>query len=132
MSKVFLLTVLLALIVTIPGLFVVDAAERPLLGAQVWIEPGQTPEQIDGWFRELANSHMPVARLFLMWTYLEPHLDQWDFSEYDEAFKAAEKYHVRIVATLTPSGRPHFAEAMALRVRVSCPSMPGNPRLRNT
>jgi len=107
MRKAFVLILSWALLVN-PGPVVAHAGERPLLGAQIWIEPGQTPDEIDGWFRELANSHMPVARLFLMWAYLEPRRDQWDFTEYDEAFKAAEKYHVRIVATLTPSGPPPF------------------------
>jgi beta-galactosidase len=83
-------------------------AEVPLLGAQVWIEPGQTPAEIDGWFAQLESSHMPVARLFLMWAYLQPARDQWDFSLYDEAFHMAETHHVRIVATLTPSGPPIF------------------------
>ena len=80
----------------------------PLLGAQIWIEPGQTPEEIDGWFRQLETSGMPVARLFLMWTYLQPAPDRWDFSLYDAAFRSAEKHHVRIVATLTPNGPPLF------------------------
>lgn len=84
------------------------AADKPLLGAQMWIEPGHTPLQIDNWFRVLAESHMPVARLFLMWPYLEPAPDQWDFTLYDAAFRSAEKYHVRIVATLTPNGLPSF------------------------
>ncbi len=83
-------------------------AHLPQIGAQVWIEPGQTPSQIDGWFHELAQAHMPVARVFLMWSYLEVAPGQWDYSLYDEAFRAAEKYHVRIVATLTPSGPPTF------------------------
>ncbi len=86
----------------------VQAHEHPLLGAQVWIEPGQTPAEIDGWFQRLADSHMPVARLFLMWSYLETAPDVWDYSLYDTAFQAAEKHHVRIVATLTPSGPPPF------------------------
>lgn len=51
---------------------------------------------------------MPVARLFMMWCYLEPTRDRWDFSLYDQAFRSAEKYHVKIVATLTPSGPPPF------------------------
>ena len=78
----------------------------PLLGAQVWIEPGQTPEQIDRWFATLAENHMPLARVFLSWNYLEPRRDRWDFSLYDAAFRAAEKYGVRIVATLTPDFGP--------------------------
>jgi beta-galactosidase len=78
------------------------------MGAQVWIEPGQTSAQIDTWFRELAEAHMPVARIFVMWSYLEVAPQQWDYSLYDETFHAAEKYHVRIVATLTPGGPPAF------------------------
>jgi beta-galactosidase len=81
---------------------------RPLLGAQVWIEPGQTPEQIDGWFGTLAESGMPVARLFLMWNFLEPAPGRWEFALYDAAFAAAERHHVRVVATLTAHhGPPH-------------------------
>lgn len=83
-------------------------AQRPQIGAQVWIEPGQTPAQIDQWFHDLARMDMPVARLFLMWDYLEPSPGKWNFDLYDEAFRAAEKYHVRVVATLTPNGPPPF------------------------
>lgn len=84
------------------------AAEQPLIGAEIWIEPGQTPTQINAWFRDLADADMPVARLFLVWSYLEPSPNHWNFTLYDTAFRAAEKYHVRIVATLTPSGLPPF------------------------
>ncbi len=78
----------------------------PLIGAQIWIEPGQTPKQIDRWFATLAENQMPVARVFLSWNYLEPEPNRWDFSLYDAAFRAAEKYGVRIVATLTPDFGP--------------------------
>jgi beta-galactosidase len=81
---------------------------RPLLGAQIWIEPGQRPEEVERWFKTLADAHMPVARLFLMWNYVEREPGVWDFSLYDRAFRAAEKYGVRVVATLTPNwGPPH-------------------------
>jgi len=92
----------------LPGLWPAYAADRPLLGAEIWIEPGQTPLQIDTWFRDLADSHMPVARLFLMWPDLQSAPDKWNFTLYDAAFRAAEKYHIHIVATLTPSGLPPF------------------------
>lgn len=90
------------------GLYPVYAADRLSLGAEIWIEPGQTPSQIDAWFRDLAVSNMPVARLFLMWPYLESPPNEWNFTLYDTAFRAAEKYHIHIVATLTPSGLPPF------------------------
>ena len=82
--------------------------QSPQLGAQIWIERGQNKADIDGWFHTLAVAHMPVARIFLMWSDLERAPDQWDFTEYDEAFRAAEKEHVRIIATLTPNGAPPF------------------------
>ena len=78
----------------------------PQIGAQIWIEPGQTLEQIDDWFARLESSDMPVARLFVMWAYLEPGPVKWDFSLYDAAFRSAEKHHVAIVATVTPNGPP--------------------------
>lgn len=81
---------------------------RPLLGAQIWIEPGQKPEDVERWFKTLADGRMPVARLFIMWNYVEREPGVWDFALYDQAFRAAEKYHVRVVATLTPNwGPPH-------------------------
>lgn len=85
-----------------------QSAEIPQIGAQIWIEPGQTPQEIDAWFATLESSHMPVARLFMMWSYIQTSPAKWDFSLYDEAFRAAEKHHVRIVATLTPTGEPPF------------------------
>jgi beta-galactosidase len=99
---------LLLSMMALPGLWPAYAADRPQLGAEIWIEPGQTPFQIDTWFRDLADSHMPVARLFLMWPYLESTPNEWNFTLYDAAFRAAEKYHIHIVATLTPSGLPPF------------------------
>src|SRR3984957_1694235 len=106
--KVKLARKLLLIVMLLLGLWRAHAADRPLLGAEIWIEPGQTPFQIDTWFRELADSHMPVARLFLMWPYLESTPNEWNFTLYDAAFRAAEKYHIHIVATLTPSGLPPF------------------------
>ena len=44
----------------------------------------------------------------MMWSDLETGPGQWDFAAYDRAFSAAEKYHIRIVATLTPGGPPPF------------------------
>lgn len=94
----------LAMLCVMPG----RAQGGPQLGAQIWIEPGQTPEQIDSWFATLQSSDMPVARIFVMWAYLEKTPDHWDFSLYDNVFRSAAKHHVRLVATLTPNGPPPF------------------------
>ncbi len=63
----------------------------PQPGAQIWAEPGQMPEQSDGWFATLESAHMPFGRLFLMWTDVETSADKWDFSLYDDAFRFAFK-----------------------------------------
>jgi beta-galactosidase len=78
----------------------------PQIGAQVWIEPGQTRKEIDRWFKILADHKMPCARLFLMWNYIEMKSGVWDFSLYDMAFDAAKKYGIKIQATLTPNHGP--------------------------
>jgi len=79
--------------------------QTPELGAQVWIEPGNTDEEIDSWFRMLAEQEMPVARFFIMWNYIENKPGDWDFTLYDKAFDAAAKHGVKVVATLTTNRR---------------------------
>ena len=37
------------------------------VGAEVWIEPGQTAEEVDMWFKRMAENKMHSARIFLMW-----------------------------------------------------------------
>ena len=83
-------------------------ANVPNIGAQIWIEPGQTQQEIEGWFRTLANLRMSITRLFIMWDAIEMERDKWDFTLYDRAFNAAEKYGIRVVATLSPTHAPIF------------------------
>ncbi len=83
---------------------------QPRIGAEIWIEPGQKPERIDTWFRVLSESSMPVARLFIMWNYIERKAGVYDFTLYDAAFDAAKKYHVKIEATLTVNHGPAFLD----------------------
>jgi beta-galactosidase len=76
---------------------------RPFIGAQVFIEPGQTPKEIDTWFRILADSHMPVCRIRLFETYMRTSAGGWDFTLFDLAFRAAEKHGIQILGTLFPA-----------------------------
>jgi beta-galactosidase len=76
------------------------------LGAQVWLEPSMSNAEIDNYFRIMDQQHMHVARLFMMWNFMETQPGTWDFRVFDEAFRAAEKYHVGIVATLMPNFGP--------------------------
>ncbi|MEI8085337.1 MAG: beta-galactosidase trimerization domain-containing protein [Paludibacter sp.] len=74
----------------------------PVVGTQVFIEPGQTNEEVENWFRILHDQKMTVCRVFLV----EPHMHKsdgsWDFERYDLAFKMAEKYGIKVFATMYP------------------------------
>ena len=71
------------------------------VGAQVFIEPGQTDTQIDSYFRTLHRSGMKVARIRLFGVHVM-HGDRFDFSLYDKAFDCAEKYGIQLFVTLFP------------------------------
>ena len=75
----------------------------PQIGAQVFIEPGQTAKDIDDWFRILEESEMTVCRIRMFETHMRKPDGAWDFSLYDEAFRAAERHHVNVFATLFPA-----------------------------
>jgi beta-galactosidase len=79
-----------------------DAA-LPQIGAQVFIEPGQTAQDVDDWFRILEQNEMPVCRIRMFETHMRKPDGTWDFSLYDEAFRAAERHHVHVFATLFPA-----------------------------
>ena len=74
----------------------------PQIGAEIFIEPGQTPQQIDQWFKVLSESGMNVCRIRMFESYMKDVKGNWDFSLFDNAFKAAEKYGIQIYATFFP------------------------------
>ena len=76
-------------------------SHTPQLGAEVWLEPQYTASYIESLFKLLADSHMPVARLFIGGS---------DMTMYDNAFASAEKYGVKIQATLTVPERPNTSD----------------------
>ncbi|MEK7405486.1 MAG: beta-galactosidase [Acidobacteriota bacterium] len=107
MLRLLIIAVLLAAVAPVQ-------AARPLIGSQVWFAPGEVdqPEDIDRIFRTLAEHQMPVARVSVVWNYMERAPGQWDFSMYDRIFAAAEKHGVRIVATLWPQAKAPFLTGM--------------------
>ena len=78
------------------------------VGAEVWIEHGQTTEEVNMWFKRMADNKMHSARIFLMWNYLEVAPGKYDFTIADRAFEAAKKYGVEIEATLFCTHAPAF------------------------
>ena len=85
-----------------------QAQRRIEVGAEVWLEPEQTPEEIDMWFRRMADCKMRSARIFLMWNYIEVAPGKYDFTIADYAFEAAKKHGVEIEASLFCTHAPVF------------------------
>lgn len=75
----------------------------PFFGAQVFIEPGQTQSQIEGWFKTLSENDMTVCRIRMFESYMLQPNGEWDFTLFDYAFHAADKYNIKIYATLFPA-----------------------------
>lgn len=103
MRKLYLsaLIVLLAAVITHSS-SAADRSSLPVIGAQVFIEPGQTKENIEDWFDMLAQAGMQVCRIRLH----ESHVNNgghWDFSLYDYAFDCAAKNGIKIFVTLFPN-----------------------------
>lgn len=79
------------------------ALSHPLIGAQIFIERGQTPERVDTWFQLLKEHDLKLCRVRLFETYMHTPDGNWDFTLFDHAFRAGEKYGVRILGTLFPA-----------------------------
>lgn len=75
----------------------------PMIGAEVFIEPGQTPEEIEGWFRIMRENGMTITRIRMFESYMHQPDDSWDFTLFDYAFKAGEKYNIKIYVNLFPA-----------------------------
>ena len=76
----------------------------PMIGGQIFIEPGQNPEHVDRWFRSMHENGMTVCRIRMFEEYMRTPDGNWDFSLFDRAFDAAAKNDVKVFATLFPSG----------------------------
>ena len=77
--------------------------EIPVIGAEVFIEPGQTPQEIDTWFKRLKENNMTITRIRMFEIYMHKADGSWDYSLFDQAFKAGEKYDIKIYANLFPA-----------------------------
>ncbi len=78
-------------------------AEVPLIGAQVIIEPGQSPEEIETWFRVMKHNGLGVCRTRRFEMHMHKPDGTWDFSQFDVAFKMGEKSGICVFATIFPS-----------------------------
>lgn len=70
----------------------------PFVGAEVFIEPGQTAEEIDTWFKTMKEQKFTVCRIRMFESYMKKADGIWDFSLFDNAFRSAEKYGIKVFA----------------------------------
>jgi beta-galactosidase len=80
-----------------------EQATPIMIGAEVFIEPGQTPKEIDIWFRRLQEAGMTVTRIRLFETYMRKPDGKWDYTLFDAAYKAADKYGIKVYGNLFPA-----------------------------
>lgn len=79
-----------------------DFFGTPKFGAQVYIEPGQTPEYTENLFRQLKENGMKMCRIRLFERYMRTPDGGWDFSLFDRAMRLAQKYDIKVAATFFP------------------------------
>jgi len=103
MRKIFLFIALLPFFL-LQSVFSTEIScnSAPLIGAQVIIEHGQSAEEIDALFATLQKSNMTVCRIRMFEAYMHDGNGNWNFAEFDEAFRAAERHHIKVLATLFP------------------------------
>ncbi len=80
----------------------IETNTLPAIGGQVFIEPGQSDADVEGWFRTLADNDMNLCRIRMFEKYMRTPDGGWDFSLFDRAFEMAEKYGIKVYATLFP------------------------------
>ena len=80
----------------------ISKESTPFVGAQIFIEPGQSEEQIEHWFKLLKENHMTTCRIRMFGKYMKTDSGSYDFRLFDTAFRMADKYGVKVYATLFP------------------------------
>ncbi|NJK95306.1 MAG: hypothetical protein HC905_10670 [Bacteroidales bacterium] len=75
----------------------------PMIGAEVFIEPGQSPELIDSWYRLMKENGLTICRTRMFENYMRKPDGSWDFTLFDYAYKAADKYGIKVWGNLFPA-----------------------------
>ena len=83
-----------------------QAAARPRLGAQLWVDQDDDPARVKCLVSRAAEAGLGLLRVFLMWPWIEPEPGRWEFGVYDAAFDAAAEHGIGIKATLTANSGP--------------------------
>ena len=83
--------------------------DRVQMGAEIFLDPSYTPEEIQTQFRRMRETGLTVARVFIIWDHIEHQPGKWNFQLYDEAYQAAAANGISMLATLCPEDPPAWA-----------------------
>lgn len=76
------------------------------LGSQIWLEPDDDAGRIRALCRAAKDAGLGQLRVFLMWPWIEPAPDQWEWQVFDTLFDEAARIGLGIKATLTANSGP--------------------------
>ena len=102
-TSIYLLLFCLSISFPFRGIGQVKDITEPMFGAQVFVEPGQTLEETEQWFRVMKENGMTICRIRMFESYMHKADGSWDFSLFDRAFRMAEKYNIKVMGTFFPA-----------------------------
>ncbi len=79
---------------------------RIRLGAEIFLDPSHTREEIQMHFRRMKEVGLSLARVFIIWDHVERKRGQWTFDLYDAAYDAAAANGIPMLTTLCPEDPP--------------------------
>lgn len=77
-----------------------DVAQELRIGAEYFLNPSETSENVQRNFRLMRESGLTLVRIFVIWNDVERRPGVWDFSRYDWIYDAAAANEIKIVTTL--------------------------------
>jgi beta-galactosidase len=83
---------------------------RMRIGAQIFLDPGHTEEEIQMHFARMKEVGLTVARMFIIWDHVERKQGEWNFDLYDKAYDAAAANGISVLATLCPEDPPGWLQ----------------------
>ncbi len=79
---------------------------NPRIGSMLFINRGDTAEDIRRWVGQMARARLQLLRLFVFWDQVEPREGDWDWSRFDVVFDEAARYRRGVIPTLFAQSPP--------------------------
>jgi len=81
-----------------------------IIGSELWIKTWMSDGEVEELVSGMMKTGLKVARVFIMWTEVEPRRGEWDFSSYDRLFRLSAKHGLEITLTLCALYPPPWLE----------------------